>query len=48
VLDALRVLRPKHVRFQHAYAEGIIGLDDLKARLAELDDARTILLSERS
>ena len=30
----------KRVRFQHAYAEGIIGLDDLKARLAELDDAR--------
>src|SRR5829696_4666738 len=31
----------KRVRFQHAYAEGIIGLDDLKARLAELDDSRT-------
>jgi len=31
----------KRVRFQHAYAEGIIGLDDLKARLAELDDNRT-------
>jgi hypothetical protein len=31
----------KRVRFQHAYAEGIIGLDDLKARLAELDDVRT-------
>src|SRR5215216_181799 len=31
----------KRIRFQHAYAEGIIGLDDLKARLAELDDART-------
>ena len=31
----------KRVRFQHAYAEGIIDLDDLKARLAELDDART-------
>jgi site-specific DNA recombinase len=31
----------KRVRFQHAYAEGIIGLDDLKARLSELDDART-------
>jgi site-specific DNA recombinase len=31
----------KRVRFQHAYAEGIIGLDDLKARLAELDEART-------
>src|ERR687898_1859615 len=30
----------KRARFQHAYAEGIIGLDDLKARLAELDDAR--------
>jgi site-specific DNA recombinase len=30
----------KRVRFQHAYAEGIIGLDDLKARLAELDDTR--------
>jgi site-specific DNA recombinase len=30
----------KRVRFQHAYAEGIIGLDDLKARLSELDDAR--------
>ncbi len=30
----------KRVRFQHAYAEGIIGLDDLKARLAELDDSR--------
>jgi site-specific DNA recombinase len=31
----------KRVKFQHAYAEGIIGLDDLKARLAELDEART-------
>jgi len=31
----------KRIRFQHAYAEGIIGLEDLKARLAELDDART-------
>jgi uncharacterized protein YerC len=31
----------KRVRFQHAYAEGIIGLEDLKARLAELDDIRT-------
>ena len=30
----------KRVRFQHAYAEGIIRLEDLKARLAELDDAR--------
>jgi site-specific DNA recombinase len=30
----------KRVRFQHAYAEGIIGLEDLKARLAELDEAR--------
>jgi site-specific DNA recombinase len=31
----------KRVRFQHAYAEGIIGLDDLQARLAELVDIRT-------
>jgi len=31
----------KRARFQHAYAEGIIGLEDLKTRLAELDDART-------
>src|SRR5215208_495729 len=31
----------KRVRFQHAYAEGIIGLDDLKARFADLDDIRT-------
>ena len=31
----------KRVRFQHAYAEGIIGLEDLKARFAELDDIRT-------
>jgi hypothetical protein len=31
----------RRVRFQHAYAEGIIGLDDLKARLAELDEVRT-------
>jgi site-specific DNA recombinase len=31
----------KRVRFQHAYAEGIIGLDDLKARFAELGDIRT-------
>jgi site-specific DNA recombinase len=30
----------KRARFQHAYAEGIIGLEDLKARLAELDEAR--------
>jgi septal ring factor EnvC (AmiA/AmiB activator) len=31
----------KRVRFQHAYAKGIIGLDDLKARLTELDSIRT-------
>ena len=31
----------KRVRFQHAYAEGIIGLEDLKARLAELADTST-------
>lgn len=30
----------KRIRFQHAYAEGIIDLEDLKARLAELDDTR--------
>jgi hypothetical protein len=31
----------KRVRFQHAYIEGIISLEDLKARLAELDDTCT-------
>jgi site-specific DNA recombinase len=39
--EKLAEAEAKRVRFQHAYAEGIISLDDLKARLAELDDART-------
>jgi len=38
--EKLQEADAKRVRFQHAYAEGIIGLEDLKARLAELDDAR--------
>ena len=38
----------KRVRFQHAYADGIIGLEDLKARLAELDDTRTTAEKEIS
>lgn len=32
----------RRVRFQHAYAEGIIELEDLKDRLAELDDTRAM------
>ena len=28
----------KRARFQHAYAEGIIGLEDLRERLAELEE----------
>jgi site-specific DNA recombinase len=39
--EKLAEAEAKRVRFQHAYAEGIISFDDLKARLAELDDART-------
>ena len=27
----------KRIRFQHLYAEGVIGIDDLRARLSELD-----------
>ena len=27
----------KRARFQHLYAEGVIGIDDLRARLSELD-----------
>jgi hypothetical protein len=33
-------LEDKRVRFQHAYAEGAISLEDLRARLAELEDDR--------
>ena len=32
----------KQTRFQYAYAEGAIDLDDLKARLAELEELREI------
>ena len=38
--EKLQEADSKRVRFQHAYAEGIFGLEDLKARLAELDDDR--------
>jgi hypothetical protein len=30
-------METKRVRFQHLYAEGVIGMDDLQARLSELD-----------
>jgi hypothetical protein len=33
------------MRFQHAYAEGAISLEDLRARLAELENDREGLLS---
>ena len=29
------------MRFQHLYAEGVIGMDDLRARLSELGAARS-------
>ncbi len=32
----------KRARFQHAYAEGVVGLEDLRDRLAELDEDRTM------
>jgi site-specific DNA recombinase len=38
-------LTDKRVRFQHAYAEGAISLEDLRARLAELEGDRESLLS---
>jgi hypothetical protein len=34
VLDEIEA---KRVRFQHLYAEGVIGMDDLRARLSEID-----------
>ncbi len=30
----------KRARFQHAYAEGILGLEDLRERLAELEEEK--------
>jgi len=30
----------KRVRFQHAYAEGVVGLEDLRERLAELEEEK--------
>jgi site-specific DNA recombinase len=38
-------LEDKRMRFQHAYAEGAISLEDLRARLAELENDREGLLS---
>ncbi|HEY6751550.1 MAG TPA: hypothetical protein VI027_09505 [Rubrobacteraceae bacterium] len=32
----------KRVKFQHLYAEEIISLDDLRARLADLDGERKV------
>jgi hypothetical protein len=32
----------KRIRFQHAYAEDAISLDDLKTRLAELEEERKL------
>jgi site-specific DNA recombinase len=32
----------KRARFQHAYAEGIIGLEDLRQRLAELEEETSV------
>jgi DNA repair ATPase RecN len=45
-LEKLAEAERKRARFQHAYAEDAIGLDDLKARLAELEELRALAHKE--
>ena len=45
-LEKLAEADRKSTRFQHAYAEDAIGLDDLKARLAELEELRGLAQRE--
>jgi site-specific DNA recombinase len=44
--EKLTELNRKRARFQHSYAEGVIELDDLRARLAELDETREMVEHE--
>jgi hypothetical protein len=45
-LEKLAEADRKRARFQHAYAEDAIGLEDLKARLAELEELRGLAQRE--
>jgi site-specific DNA recombinase len=45
-LEKLSEAERKRARFQHAYAEDAITLDDLKARLAELDELHDLAQRE--
>jgi site-specific DNA recombinase len=45
-LEKLSEAERKRARFQHAYAEDAITLDDLKARLAELEELRELAQRE--
>jgi site-specific DNA recombinase len=45
-LEKLSEAEHKRARFQHAYAEDAISLDDLKARLAELEELRELAQRE--
>jgi site-specific DNA recombinase len=45
-LERLSEADHKRTRFQHAYAEDAITLEDLKARLAELDELRELATRE--
>jgi DNA repair exonuclease SbcCD ATPase subunit len=45
-LERLAEAERKRTKFQHAYAEDAISLEDLKARLAELDQVRELAQTE--
>jgi hypothetical protein len=45
-LEKLSEADHKRVKFQHAYAEDVITLDDLKARIVELEELREIAQRE--
>ncbi len=45
-LEKLAEADRKRTKFQHAYAEDAITLDDLKARLAELEEPRQLAQRE--
>lgn len=45
-LEKLAEVERKRAKFQHAYAEDVISLEDLKARLAELEGLRELAQRE--
>jgi hypothetical protein len=46
-LERLAEAERKRTKFQHAYAEDAISLEDLKARLAELDQVRELAQTDQ-